>query len=245
MHVDLKEVAAVARSVDFSRFDIYRTIHKALRLRMSELLVATGRLDCGNDDEVASLCASLDEFCAFCISHLEHEDEFIHPALEARMPLSSWKINAEHRDHERDIETLMAAADALRRAPVSARSLHAQMVYHTLGLFIAHNLMHMYVEETEHNRTLWQYYSDDEIREINARLLAHVTQTQMTYGLRYMLPAMQPEERVTMLLEIRATAPIEAYRAISAQAQEVLDSQAWYHLAQALDLIPLSHEVTQ
>jgi hypothetical protein len=238
MHFDLSEAAAVAWTGNLARFDLYGSIHKALRLRMSELMVATGRLDCADDAEVSTLCNELARFLDFCISHLEHENAFIHPALEARAVCSSRRIAEEHVDHERDIATLRRCLRALETAAPEERPALARSLYQTLALFMAHNLHHMYLEETDHNRTLWQHYSDAELASLHATLLTHVSPDNMAYAMRYMLPAMTPQERAATMAGVRAGAPAEAFAGLMSLAQDVLPPGAFAALDLALNSTP-------
>lgn len=235
MHFDLSEAAAVAWAGNLARFDLYGSIHKALRLRMSELLVATGRLDCTDDSEVSTLCNELARFLDFCITHLEHENAFIHPALEARASSSSRRIAEEHGDHQRDISTLRRCLRALETASTGDRPALARSLYQTLALFMAHNLHHMYIEETDHNRTLWQHYSDEELAGIHAELLAHITPDNMAYAMRAMLPAMTPQERAATMAGVRDNAPPESFARLMSLAKEVLPATAFGALNAAVN----------
>ena len=68
------------------RFNLYAQIHKGLRACMSEVLVSVGRLDPQDDDEVRTAAAAVRGLIDFARDHLEHEEQLIHPALEARRP---------------------------------------------------------------------------------------------------------------------------------------------------------------
>ncbi len=71
------------------RVDIYRGIHKAVRAFMCDTLTMVGQLDIDDDADVTATVAQVRGLAAFCADHLAHENQFIHPAMEARRPGSS------------------------------------------------------------------------------------------------------------------------------------------------------------
>jgi len=66
------------------RFNLYTQIHKGLRACMSEVLVRVGRLDPTDTAEIRMTADAVRQMIAFARDHLHHEEELIHPVLEAR-----------------------------------------------------------------------------------------------------------------------------------------------------------------
>ena len=68
-----------------------------------------------------------DSLLELCHGHVEHENGFVHQAMEARRPGSSHSIAAQHVDHERHIRHLEEELRRIQRLPVLRRadSLHA------------------------------------------------------------------------------------------------------------------------
>ena len=114
----------------------------------------------------------------------------------------------------------------------------AQALYRLLALFVADNLVHMDSEETTHNALLWARYTDAELLAIHAALVGSIPPGEMAFALRWMLPAMNPQERCAMLADMRDNAPAEAFEATLDIARQQLDAPAWAHLARGLGLAP-------
>jgi hypothetical protein len=180
------------------RFDIYAFIHKGIRAFMGATLDAVGRLDPLDPQEVATTLRELRRLTSFLRAHLHHENQFIHPALEARRPGSACRTAGEHVAHERALEALEGEALALERATDESRARAARRLYHGLALLVADNLEHMAVEETDNNAALWADYSDAELAQVQQALLATVPPEEMSLSLRWMLPAMAPAERAAL-----------------------------------------------
>ncbi len=143
------------------RFDIYAPIHKAMRLFMSDTLLGLGRMDLADEQDLNSSMAQLEALLDAASFHIKHENDFIHPAIEARCTGVSGRIAEEHREHLEAISTLRNQASALRAAPDAAL---AHRLYRQLAAFIAENFEHMDVEETRHNQALWAAYTDAELQ---------------------------------------------------------------------------------
>lgn len=210
------------------RHDIYAPVHKALRLFMTDTLHCLGRLDLDDPEEMGTGLAQLDALLDAASFHLQHENDFIHPAIEARSSGVSTSIAVEHREHMEAIAGIRTQAAALRAHPEAAS---AHRLYRQLAVFIAENFEHMDVEETRHNQALWAAYSDAELQAIEGRILASIGPQEMTQWLRWMLPAFNPAQRA----ELIAGLPKEAQAPVLYMAQSLLDGAGWRKLRGMLD----------
>ncbi|HEV8693154.1 MAG TPA: hemerythrin domain-containing protein [Lysobacter sp.] len=168
---EMKQLAAVQAA---PRLDLYAGIHKALRALMADTLLAVGRMDSDDAWELAQTSQRVQELLDFCASHLKHENEFVHAAIEARAPGASALIAHEHAEHEQHVGRLSSLAAALLRAQGAERASAALALYRQLALFIAENFQHMHIEETAHNAVLWSRYTDAELAGIHNALVASI-----------------------------------------------------------------------
>jgi hypothetical protein len=235
MKIDSNEIKQVA-AAELPRVDMYAGIHKALRALMADTLLAVGRMDCDDALERAQTVQRVLELLDFCANHLKHENDFIHVALEARAPGASEVIAHEHEEHLGAIGRLATAAGVLRDCAVIERPLAARQLYRQLSLFIADNFQHMNVEETAHNAVLWARYTDVELAAIHDALVASIPPAEMMYTARWLVPFMNPLERLGLLDGIRAKAPAPAFQAILDTVKPHLTQQEWVKLARGLGL---------
>jgi len=126
MKIDTNELQAVAIAGEVAapapRVDLYAGIHKALRALMADTLLALGRMDPDDGLDLAEATDRVLFLLQTCADHLAHENEFVHPALEARAAGSSERIAHEHGDHLAQIAELGQAVASLRAAPAAAKS---------------------------------------------------------------------------------------------------------------------------
>jgi len=216
------------------RFDLYSPIHKGIRAFMAHTLELAGRMDATDAQDAAATLQEVRSLLGFLRSHLHHENQFLHPALEARRPGSACRTAADHVEHERALEALEAAILAVERAAGATRAQAAQQLYRELALLVADNLEHMQVEETENNAALWAAYSDAELVALHEALLATISPAENSLAMRWMVPAMAPAERAGLLAGIQAKLPAEAFAGLLAALQPHLSARDWAKLTAAI-----------
>lgn len=218
------------------RLDLYAPIHKALRHCMTDTLLRIGRLDLGNAAAMAAGLAQLEALLRLCEQHLAHENEFVHPAIDARQPGGARRIAGEHVEHLAHIAALRGDVDLLQQAGADRRTALALRLYHHLALFVADNFQHMHLEETVHNAALWAHYQDEELAALHGRLLASLAPQEVLLTMRWMVPALSPAERIGLLNGMKAEAPPEAFLGVVAHVRPYLDDAAWAQLVPAIGL---------
>jgi hypothetical protein len=216
------------------RFNVYLVVHKALRMALSETLVAAGRVDPHDETETGALAAQVRALLLFCRTHLDKEEAFVHPAIEARSPGSSAATHEDHQDHLAAFQQLEAQVRALETAIGSQREIAAAQLYLHLGLFVAENLAHMHVEETDNNEALWATYDDAELHALEERIAASIPQDARQVALRFMASACDPVERATFLRGVRSQVPPAVFEAIVGSVQAGLTGAEREKLTRAL-----------
>lgn len=239
--IDIPATPSPARSAETvqprpPRFDMYTQIHKAIRAWMCDVLVRVGRMDGDDAEDVAAALAAVRALLGACRSHLEHENPFLHAAIEARHPGGSRQTADDHAHHERALDALEVNVRAVERTAGTARSAAALQLYRQLALFVADNFQHMQVEETENNAALWHAYSDAELVALHDALVASIPPSEMAVWLRWIVPSVNAAERAMMLTGMQQTAPVEAVSGALAIAQAHLDDTQWRKLSATLCL---------
>lgn len=197
-----------------TRVDLYRFAHRGLRAAMAHALLDVGTA-AATPESLGVVADTVEELAVLCRKHLEHENAFLHPAMELRTPGSSRNTADDHIGHERAIERLQLMVRQLRARPVDteARQLLDQL-YRTLALFVADNFEHMDLEERHNMRVLQAAYTDAELQEIEQNLVRSIAPDVMLKFMRWMLPAVSAEERVEFLAHMALGAPAAVVLAV-------------------------------
>jgi len=226
------------------RFDMYCAIHKALRQCMAHTLHRMGALDASEDVERNAVLDDVESLLATLRGHLQHENDFVHTAIEARQPGGARQTADDHVEHQEAIRNLEDEVSSLRHAHDEHRPQLALSLYRHLAAFIGENLMHMQVEETRGNTTLWALYSDEELVAIHDRLVASIAPAEMGHAVRWMAAALSVPELVAVFSDMRGKAPPPAFEAMLGGARTQLDERRWAQLARALGQPPVPGQVT-
>jgi len=222
------------------RFDIYAGVHKGLRSFMAETLVAAGRMDVYDPAEIIGTLAQVRGLLDLCRAHLHAENQFLHPAMEARRAGTACKTATEHEDQVQALEALETGVLAVERAQPGARVEAVRRLYHRLAAFVAENLAHMHDEETSNNAVLWATHGDEALAEIQQAIVASMHPETMAAFIRWMVPAMSPAERAGLLGGIQLGAPREVFERVLATARPHLTAREWTKLMAALAPLPMS-----
>lgn len=234
--MNLSEAQAILRTEALSRHDIYRWIHKALRARMCHVLVALGSLDAADAPALHTTLQSVDELLDLCRAHLQHENDFVHTAMEAVQPGCSLGAATEHVHHGAQIDALREATAALRQAPAADGALR---LYHAMALFVSENFAHMHMEETEHNAVLWRHCSDAQIQAVEQRLHASLPPQEMMDVLHWMSLGLNASERAQLMLGMQQGLPAPVFEAALAKVMGPLNEPQRALLCRALGRAPV------
>ena len=217
-----------------ARHDLYRNIHAGLRMCMGDALSAVGRMDADDPADVAAVVLQMNELITLFRGHLDKENAWVHPALEARKPGSTARIAHDHEDHVAAFAQIAEDLSALRNAPASRRGAAARVLYRDLTAFVADNLVHMAAEESDHNAVLWSTHSDEELVGIERAIVGSIAPPLKSAYMRWIVPAIPHAERVAVMSALRASAPAEAFDATLAMLKAHLAHRDWAKLVSAL-----------
>ncbi len=220
------------------RPDLYGPVHKGLRNALNTTLLKLGQLDPADPADVAEALFELRDVLAWCEKHIEIEEQFVHAAVERKRPAALvGRLRGDHGSHERDVSLLRDDADALERAlaepPAVARA-RARQLYLSYSRFVAENLAHMAVEETEMNALLAELFTSEEIGAIFVSILASEPPEQLMRGVRWVMPAVDPAERAVMAKIAQAGVPPATFGQLLAALKTTLSERDHTKLLHAL-----------
>lgn len=226
------------------RYNIYVLIHKGLRAWMCDVLAAVGRMDPYDVQDVTAGLGKVRALLAGCESHLLHENEYLHSAIEARCPGGASSAALDHEHHLRALATLASAVRAVEIADGSARAIAVLRLYRELAVFIAENFEHMHREETENHAALVAHYSEAEVFALEEAIVGSLTPEEKMTTMRWMAPSAAPHERAMLLSGMRLNAPRPAFEAVVGLVKPFLSEREWDKLAAALGPMPVAKTQT-
>jgi hypothetical protein len=232
MSAVLKETVHV--SLAAPRYNIYRVIHKALRAFMADTLLKIGKMDAGDDGERTEALAQLRGLLEMCDSHLRHENEFIHTAIEQVRPRATARTVEDHHHHEAALARLEREIVQFESAAPELRPALAQDLYLSLSQFVAENFTHMITEETENHTALIGAYDESQVLTLEQSLVASLSPEEKFTAMRWMIPHINASERAFLLGGMKRHAPPPAFDAVLGLARERLTQRDFHKLERAL-----------
>lgn len=218
------------------RYDLYGAVHKGLRKAQCELLPRLGSADFSLPQ--TALLAELRGLLALAASHVQHEDHHIHNALKARGAVSVERLDDQHDDHRKTFAELEAIIAGIEGAPAAQRPALGRRLYLAFSAYVAHDLEHMFEEETVAAPQLWSLFTDAELAEIENRIVGSLPPEKSMAFMQIMIPASRPDERAAMLGGMKQQAPREAFDAVMEfAARPNLSAVEFADLARRLGLV--------
>lgn len=214
--------------------DIYGPVHKGLRFIQCQLLSRMGSVDLLDKIALQMLLDDLEGFYCMLESHMEHEERFVHPALERRRAGAAAGLDDAHEEHRRGIIELRALATALEQASNEKSPGLARRLYQRFGAFVAEDFEHMRVEEVVIQPLLEELYSAEELKSMVDALIASIQPDVLMAFLRVMVPASSPEERVKLLSKPQEAMTREAFAGVLALVSQTLSAYEFQELKRRL-----------
>ena len=106
----------------------------------------------------------------------------------------------------------------IEQASLPERELLGRRLYRRYAVFVAHDLEHMEIEESELLMALHEAFTDDELKAIEGRIIAGVPPQKMAAVMMLMAPALNHGERVELVAKLQKAMPEPAFNGLLAGA---------------------------
>jgi len=214
---------------------LYGPVHKGLRSQLFALQMQIGAADADDRQQRADIHVFADNLHRHLQSHAGHEERWIDPVLIEHAPEVGEVLEAQHEAFEPILNSILDLAVALAGTDEPDEARHILDVLHLdTSRFIGAYLTHMDIEERIAMPMLERTLGTEGVMELHENLLGSVTPEVMAQMQAFMLPAMNPHERISMLAGIRAGAPAEVYEGTLRLAGSVLEPAEMRSLEAAL-----------
>jgi hypothetical protein len=221
-------------------FDLYRDIHKAIRVALFEVVAEAGRLDPSDRPARIAHAGRVRDLVRFLVFHADHEDRSVEHAIQRVLPDRAEAIAVEHAVFERRMDNLIELADLAFDTDRTDDRAAVHHLYLELAAFTSSYLAHQDMEERVVMPALWNALGLEPLLAMHADILQNISPDDMGWSLSMMLPAMNVDDRTEMLHDMRAEAPPEAFAGVCALASEVLETPDHIALMARLDLVSAS-----
>ncbi len=215
--------------------DLYRDIHKGIRSELFSVTEQAGSVDPSLRHERAALRDHLASVVDLLVTHAEHEDGHIQPAIERHVPDLAARVIADHEVLESRLESLADQSADLVDSTGDARwQMHR--LYVDLASFTSAYLIHQDLEERHIMPALDVAIGFEATLDIHQAIVGSIPPDQMATSLAVMLPAMNVDDRAELLGGMREGAPAEVFDGVWSLTTSVLEPADVTSLATRLGL---------
>jgi hypothetical protein len=196
-----------------NRFNLYRDVHKAIRMFLSEFSLLAGRTDYSDQADLTSLKESFDQVYNLFSVHTKVEDDHIMPLLKQFDEALYKQLEDDHHEVDTMLEDLKAQVSAINSSDGDAVAKGYDFFLHT-NRFIAFNLKHLDEEERLAMPLLWENMNDEDLIACFGKIRADIPPPLMNAYYQYMFPSMRVFDIGMMLKGVKAAAPPEIFEKI-------------------------------
>lgn len=217
------------------RYNSFNVIHKGLRAALYQTALQLQQTDFTEDDQAEEVVNKVKEIVLLFEGHAHKEDTFVLPAINEYEPSVVAAFESEHVEDEKlgqelntAVEKVLSSSSSMEKI-ISGRELTEAFVR-----FMVFNLTHMAKEEDVINRILWRYYSDDEIKQLNEKIVASIAPWMLDLYSTWMLRGISNNEAGNWMKAVRNSAPEVVFRTLVQKAEQELPKKRFQKLSQSL-----------
>lgn len=207
-------------------------------MEFSKIIKATGTLNISDRKAISSLEEELNMLREEMYAHVRLEEKFVHPLLSKRVPGGADRLYEDHKIVHKQLDELLACFGEIKKKPADFEKVEELSLefYRAWARFTAFYLKHIDYEEENVMPSLWKLCTNDELLETFKKILADQTPKELMNSIKFMLPAINPKERVIIITAGRAASTPEAFQAALKVVEQVLTAEDFTSLKTALKL---------
>ncbi len=215
--------------------DLYRDIHKGIRSELFAVTEQAGRIDAAQRHERSALRDHVASVVSLLVTHAEHEDAHIQPAIEQHVPDLASRIVTDHEVLESRLGDLLGRAAETVDTTGDPRW-HIHRLYVELASFTSAYLAHQDLEERQIMPALDVALGFEASLDIHQAIVGSIPPEELVTSLAVMVPAMNIDDRTELLGGMREGAPTEVFDGVWSLTTSVLEPADVTALAARLGL---------
>ena len=203
------------------RMVIYRNIHKAIRNIMYSTALALGSADFRDQKSMRESLEQLRGTITTLLEHAEHEETFIHPILESRVPGITKPFEENHKDDERLFDEMRELGSQIEAVGDNdQRVALGDQLYRIFNTYIGDYLGHLGREDAELEQALWDHLTDQELADLDHQIISSVPPERMAVMVPVICNSWNASELTEILAGMKQSAPPEAFAGMLKMAEQ-------------------------
>lgn len=189
------------------RYQFYRE-HKYVSAALNNVERLIAKTDFCKSQEVESVNEAFQELKEMLQGHAQYENERLHVLLKNRHSIAHAHAEEDHAHQDAQLLEIQELIDSISQAISDEEKISlGYKLYLTYRKFVADNLIHLHEEETMILPELQRLYTDEELRQVEARTYAEMAPEEMVGMMQVLFPHMNPTDRSALLSDIQSLEP--------------------------------------
>lgn len=209
------------------RFDLFTSVHKALRAMIYETGGALQTADFADEQGAQRTVAALVPVLGQLQHHHDLEEEHVFPRVRPFEEAMIDDLQAQHDRVERLLGVAVVAADEVDAADAASRVGAGVELNRRYNELIALFLEHLAHEEATLLPATWKHFDDAQLVAIQGAIIAAQQPEDLMQSLRWMFRGLNRLELVDILGAAKATMPPPALDAVRQLGAESMEPAAW------------------
>lgn len=197
--------------MNIERVNVYAFPHKGLRNALSQVALLAGNTDYSDTEDLEALKASASDLFNLLNLHAHSEDDFVLPALEAKVKGSTAENTEEHELLEKIVAALEVQINSISIVSEPEKGI---AFYEAFTDFQSKYLAHMALEEGEILSLIWEYFKDQDLIQIHHKIMETFSPDQVLRWFKYIIPALNPMERLKIMEGFKTAVPTEFFESV-------------------------------
>lgn len=220
-----------------TRENLFRPIHKGIRLMIYDLGLRLAITDFSNQAESNEIVSQLDHAltasvsnCILCLlyAHSRHEEQDLFSAVSHFDKDVVDLMMVEHREIAARILALSKTCDELLElTDPQHRIEHGDRLWLETNDLFALYLAHLNNEEAMLVPVMWERFTDEELRALRAQFYNKIPLPRFEEWMRWTLPALNPNELVVLLSGMKKEPPPNRFNDAMRLAKENVAQERW------------------
>ena len=169
------------------------------------------------------------------LEHAEHEETFVHPALESRVPGITKSFAQNHKDDERLFDRLQELGSQIEAVGDNdQRVALGNQLYSILNTYIGDYLSHLGREDAELEQALWDHFTDQELADIDHQIIGSVPPERMAMLVPVICNSWNASELTEILSGMKQNVPPEAFVGMLTMVEQATPPATWETVRRAL-----------
>ncbi len=217
------------------RYVIYGNIHKTIRHIMYSTSMALGSADFRDQKSMRESLEQLRETISLLQEHAEHEESFVHPPLEIRVPGITKSFEQNHEDDERLFDQMRELGSQIEAAGDDDQKVAlGNQLYGIFNTYIGDYLGHLDREEAELEQALWDHFTDQELADIDHELMGSIPPERMAVWVGVICKSWNASELTDILAAMKQGASPEAFAGMLQMGEQATPAATWETVRKAL-----------